>query len=36
VQRTLQSIPLARQLIVGAQLRLDFAQALLDGLRHIG
>jgi hypothetical protein len=35
-QRTLQSIPLARKLLVAAQSRLDLAQPLLDGLRHIG
>jgi hypothetical protein len=36
VQRPLQSIPLARQLLVAAQLHLDLAQALLDRLHHIG
>jgi hypothetical protein len=36
VQRALQSIALARQLVVAVQLRLDFAQAPLDGVRHIG
>jgi pyruvate/2-oxoglutarate dehydrogenase complex dihydrolipoamide acyltransferase (E2) component len=36
VQRAPQSIALTRQFLVAVQLRLDFAQAPLDRLRHIG
>jgi hypothetical protein len=35
MQRAPQAIPLARELVEAAQLRVNFTQALLDGLRHI-